>query len=157
MTPQKAAAAAAAAAAAPKAPLHYYYTALIRTHHITSRKKLQRVRKAAAQHAVPYVLVRSGGSPGIMYAEAAAEVSVAGWVAAVQALRYKDFQCVQKPAEAESAAAAASAPPDLGGVRVPGSTDRKVGFEEVTSTTEFADRLRERGLLAWFKEGMGYV
>ncbi|KAJ1325176.1 hypothetical protein MN608_09887 [Microdochium nivale] len=163
MTPQKAAAAAAAAAAAPKAPLHYYYTALIRTHHITSRKKLQRVRKAAAQHAVPYVLVRSGGSPGIMYAEAAAEVSVAGWVAAVQALRYKDFQCVQKPAEAESAAAAASAsaaasaPPDFGGVRVPGSTDRKVGFEEVTSTTEFADRLREKGLLAWFKEGMGYI
>ncbi|KXJ86995.1 hypothetical protein Micbo1qcDRAFT_208401 [Microdochium bolleyi] len=136
--------------AAPKALL---FTALIRTHHITSRKKLQRVKKAAAQHAVPYVLVRSGGAPGIMYAEATAESSVADWVATVQSLRYKDFQCVQKPAVA---------PKDARGTVLPtatmrsGNADRQLGFEEVTSTTEFATRMQERDLLAWFKAGMGY-
>ncbi|KAK8121839.1 hypothetical protein PG984_010509 [Apiospora sp. TS-2023a] len=75
------------------------YTALIRTHHITSRKKLQRVKKSALQHELPFVLVRSGGAPGIMYAEAPEESPLAAWVASVHDLRYKDFQCVRKPAQ----------------------------------------------------------
>ncbi|KAI0484470.1 hypothetical protein GGR56DRAFT_26459 [Xylariaceae sp. FL0804] len=120
------------------------YTALIRTHHITSRKKLQKVRKAAAHFALPFVLVRSGGSPGIMYAEGADEAGVTGWVSAVQNLRYKDFQCVQKPAPARLEPPAR---PDDGAAG---------GFREVASVAEFGERMRQRGLESWWKVGMGY-
>ena len=56
--------------------------ALIRTHHITSRKKVAKLKQAAATHHV-YVLVRSGSSPGIMYVEGP-QAGVESWVAAVQ-------------------------------------------------------------------------
>ena len=57
------------------------YHALIRTHHITSRKKVAHLRKAAAQYDC-YALLRSGGSPGIMYCKGSEE-GVKEWVAAV--------------------------------------------------------------------------
>lgn len=117
------------------------FTALIRTHHITSRKKLQRVKKAASQHALPFVLIRSGASPGIMYAEGA-EADVIAWVSFVRGLRYKDFQCPRKPAENE--------------VLVPTQTAPGT-FEEVTSVTEFGYRMEQRGLLSWWKLAMGYT
>ncbi|GAW14902.1 hypothetical protein ANO14919_043070 [Xylariales sp. No.14919] len=116
------------------------FTALIRTHHITSRKKLQRVKKAASQHALPFVLVRSGGSPGIMYAEGA-EADVSSWVSFVRGLRYKDFQCPRKPAETK--------------VLVPNQAALG-SFTEVTSVTEFGDRMEQRGLASWWKSAMGY-
>ncbi|KAI0508302.1 hypothetical protein F5B22DRAFT_650156 [Xylaria bambusicola] len=116
------------------------FTALIRTHHITSRKKLQRVKKAASQHQLPFVLIRSGGSPGIMYAEGA-ETSVNAWVSFVRSLRYKDFQCPRKPAE--------------NSVLVPAHTTLG-SFEEVTSITEFGHRMEQRGLGSWWKLAMGY-
>ncbi|KAI1506220.1 hypothetical protein F5X99DRAFT_127363 [Biscogniauxia marginata] len=117
------------------------FTTLIRTHHITSRKKLQRVKKTASHHALPFVLVRSGGSPGIMYAESLDEDSISSWVSAVQGLRYKDFQCARKPAASP--------------VRVPHQTTDG-GFEEVTSVAEFGERMEQRGLSSWWKLGMGY-
>ncbi|KAI2468406.1 hypothetical protein F4781DRAFT_432383 [Annulohypoxylon bovei var. microspora] len=113
------------------------FTALIRTHHITSRKKLARVKKAAALCDLQ-VLVRSGGSPGIMYAEGPDETAVGSWVSGVQALRYKDFQCVQKPAAHL--------------VQVASRID-DVGFEEVTSVAEFGERMEQRGLGGWWKIG----
>ncbi|KAF2968039.1 hypothetical protein GQX73_g5549 [Xylaria multiplex] len=115
------------------------YTALIRTHHITSRKKLQRVKKAASQHALPFVLIRSGGAPGIMYAEGA-EADVNAWVSFVRGLRYKDFQCPRKPAENK--------------VLVPDQATSS--FEEVTSVAEFSYRMENRGLASWWKSAMGY-
>ena len=123
------------------------FTALIRTHHITSRKKLQRVKKLAAQLELPFVLVRSGGAPGLMYAEGGDGAAVGRWVAAVHDLRYKDFQCAQKPAvravavPAPRAAAAASHGPS---------------FREVASVAEFGQVMEDRGLGAWWKTGMGY-
>ncbi|KAI1454097.1 hypothetical protein F4805DRAFT_333107 [Annulohypoxylon moriforme] len=117
------------------------FVALIRTHHITSRKKLARVKKAAALYDLQ-VLVRSGGSPGIMYAEGPDEATVGNWVNGVQALKYKDFQCVQKPS--------ASLVQDAG--RASGA-----GFEEVTSVAEFGERMEKRGLGSWWKIGMGYA
>ncbi|KAI1341879.1 hypothetical protein F5Y15DRAFT_350471 [Xylariaceae sp. FL0016] len=117
--------------------------ALIRTHHITSRKKLQKVKKAAAHYSLPLVLVRSGGSPGIMYAEGSDEVRVSGWVNAIQGLRYKDFQCAQKPTISPVAIP-------------PGMKDTGSVFEEVTSVADFGERMEQRGLSAWWKTGMGY-
>ncbi|KAF5962711.1 hypothetical protein FBULB1_13895, partial [Fusarium bulbicola] len=77
------------------------FNCLIRTHHITSRKKLSRVRRAAQQLNVDWLYVRSGGSPGIMFAEGRDEAGLTEWVSTVQALRYKDFKCVAKPTRAE--------------------------------------------------------
>ncbi|KAI1159381.1 hypothetical protein F5B18DRAFT_592652 [Nemania serpens] len=116
------------------------FTALIRTHHITSRKKLQRVRKAASQHELPFVLIKSGGPPGIMYAEGT-EVDVAAWVSFVRGLRYKDFQCPRKPAANE--------------VLVP-SQPTQGNFEEVTSVAEFGHFMEQKGLASWWKSAMGY-
>lgn len=58
------------------------WNALIRTHHITSRKKVAKLTQSAKVHDV-YALLRSGASPGIMYAEGREE-SVVGWVADVK-------------------------------------------------------------------------
>ncbi|KAI0126329.1 hypothetical protein BJ170DRAFT_723695 [Xylariales sp. AK1849] len=119
------------------------FTTLIRTHHITSRKKLQRVKKAAAQRAIPYVLARYGGSPGIMYAESPDEPSLSSWVDAVHELRYKDFQCVQKPAAQEVAAARKE-------------SEMGAPFNEVDSVAAFGETMERRGLGTWWKVGMGY-
>ncbi|EYB28864.1 hypothetical protein SNK03_003709 [Fusarium graminearum] len=117
------------------------FNCLIRTHHITSRKKLSRVRRAAQQLNVDWLLVRSGGSPGLMFAEARDEAGLTEWVSAVQALRYKDFRCVAKPAPA---------PPEGSGVR-------RTGFDETGEVKEFAKFMDERGLGEWWKKGMGFA
>jgi hypothetical protein len=54
------------------------YIALIRTHHITSRKKVAALKLAAERHGC-FALLRSGGSPGIMYVEGSEE-AVRSWV-----------------------------------------------------------------------------
>ena len=58
------------------------WNALIRTHHITSRKKVAKLKQAASAQAV-FVLLRSGGSPGIMYVEGSKD-GVEDWVGDVQ-------------------------------------------------------------------------
>ncbi|KAH7148443.1 hypothetical protein EDB81DRAFT_792281 [Dactylonectria macrodidyma] len=126
------------------------FNCLIRTHHITSRKKVQRVRRAASQLNVDWVLIRSGGSPGIMFAESRDEAGLVEWVAAVQALRYKDFRCPVRPGPA---------PVDGDGGKHKGANGmvlRATGFDETESVAEFAKQMDIRGLGAWWKRGMGY-
>ncbi|KAK8064549.1 hypothetical protein PG994_007187 [Apiospora phragmitis] len=123
------------------------YTALIRTHHITSRKKLQRVKDSALQHGLPFVLVRSGRGPGgMMYAEAPEEGALAAWIKAVHDLRYKDFKCVQKPALQQvlllGAGGQAAAPPPP--------------FKELEKAAEFGCVMEEKGLGDWWRIGMGW-
>lgn len=60
---------------------HRLWNALIRTHHITSRKKVARLKQAATAQTV-FVLLRSGGSPGIMYVEGS-KAGVEEWVECV--------------------------------------------------------------------------
>lgn len=62
------------------------FNALIRTHHITSRKKVTKLRQAADAHSV-FALLRSGGCPGIMYVQGD-ERSVRSWVDAVHVCKY---------------------------------------------------------------------
>jgi hypothetical protein len=62
------------------------HNALIRTHHITSRKKVAKLKQAATFHDV-FVLLRSGGPPGVMYVEGK-EDGVNQWVSDVQVSRY---------------------------------------------------------------------
>jgi hypothetical protein len=55
------------------------YHALIRTHHITSRKKVAALKAAAKKHRC-CALLRSGGTPGIMYIWGRDEEGVKAWV-----------------------------------------------------------------------------
>lgn len=50
----------------PKASISVMHHALIRTHHITSRNKVSTLKAAAKKHSCS-ALLRSGGTPGIMY------------------------------------------------------------------------------------------
>ncbi|KAF2712022.1 hypothetical protein K504DRAFT_499136 [Pleomassaria siparia CBS 279.74] len=135
------------------------WTALIRTHHITSRKKVGKLRSAASNHDI-YALLRSGGCPGIMYCEGS-ESGVKDWVADVQRLRYKDFQLVKKAAEKQS-----DDDDDDGnggghghGRRKSEINNRDEGgrLEEVGSVKEFGACMAERGVTRWWRNGMGYV
>ena len=58
------------------------YHALIRTHHITSRKKVATLKAAAKKHGC-LALLRSGGTPGIMYVRSEEEERVKKWVEVV--------------------------------------------------------------------------
>jgi hypothetical protein len=119
------------------------YNALIRTHHITSRKKVAKL-KAAASNCHIYALLRYGGCPGIMYCQGS-ESGVREWVANVQRLRYKDFQLVKKPARKE-----------VGGKEVEdGAAYGKL--EEVERVKEFGARMESLGVWTWWRQGMGYM
>lgn len=120
------------------------YNALIRTHHITSRKKIAVLKKAAGNHGC-YVLLRTGGSPGMMYVEGKQEEDVSSWVSIVQKLRYKDYQLVSRPGPTESDASTLN------------RTTRKPGLMEVTTVKEFGFIMQERGLLDWWRTAMGYL
>lgn len=64
------------------------FNVLIRTHHITSRKKIAVLKKQAHRNSC-YVLLRTGKSPGMMYCEGS-EAGVKQWVAVVQVLGHSD-------------------------------------------------------------------
>lgn len=114
------------------------FATLIRTHHITSRKKLQRVKKAAAHFDVPLVVIRYGGSPGLMYGESPDAGALGAWVSAVKDLRYKDFQCVCKPERK-----------NINDTPLPSGP-----FHETESVSEFAQIMAQRALADWFKLGL---
>lgn len=120
------------------------FHALIRTHHITSRKKVAALKRAAEVHQC-FVLLRSGGCPGIMYVEGQEQTNVESWVSVVRKLRYKDFQLVTRPAvlapEGDD-----NLPP------LPGS-----GLSEVESVKEFGDKMSKRRVWGWWRKGMGYA
>jgi hypothetical protein len=137
------------------------WNALIRTHHITSRKKVSKLRTAASHHNV-FALLRSGGCPGIMYCEGS-EPGVKEWVATVQRLRYKDFQLAIKPAAKQIAE---SQVPSNRGVTsreynakedVMGVDDRYGKLDEIESVKEYGMTMERMGLWNWWRKGMGYV
>ena len=117
------------------------WAALIRTHHITSRKKVVTL-KAAAKNFDCSALLRSGGTPGVMYCEGR-EDSVQKWVDSVHNLRYKDYQLVAPPGPAPGEA-----------LRV---EPRGFAFEEVATVKQFGAKMEEKGLTEWWREAMGYA
>ncbi|KAJ5129162.1 uncharacterized protein N7515_005201 [Penicillium bovifimosum] len=130
------------------------YNALIRTHHITSRKKVAALKRAADTHQCS-VLLRSGGCPGIMYVEGQKE-RVESWVDVVRRLRYKDFQLVTRPGIVE----------EDRDHKVDGDGQQKegdgvlqlaVGLDEVESVKEFGGIMARRGVWNWWRRGMGYA
>lgn len=126
------------------------YNALIRTHHITSRKKVAALKRAADLHEC-FVLLRSGGCPGIMYVEGQDKNQVESWVEEVRKLRYKDFQLVTRPGELACEGVEEKEKnvkmKDTGGT----------GLEEVESVKEFGGRMERKGVWNWWRKGMGYA
>ncbi|PVH94074.1 hypothetical protein DM02DRAFT_603071 [Periconia macrospinosa] len=122
------------------------YNALIRTHHITSRKKISKLTAAASHHNI-YALLRYGGAPGIMYCQGRHEAGVKGWIADVKRLRYKDFQLVRKPGLKEGD----------GDGEGKGEVVRYGRLEEVESVKEFGARMEGLGVWEWWRAGMGFV
>jgi hypothetical protein len=120
------------------------YNALVRTHHITSRKKVAKLRQAAANYNI-YALLRYGGCPGVMYCQGT-ESGVKDWVYVLQRLRYKDFQLVKKPAAKEADINATE------GHDVPYGR-----LIEVDTVKEFGAKMEEFGVWSWWRNGMGYV
>ncbi|PWY74991.1 hypothetical protein BO70DRAFT_99226 [Aspergillus heteromorphus CBS 117.55] len=130
------------------------YNALIRTHHITSRKKVSALKRAADAHSC-VVLLRSGGCPGIMYVEASEKHSVESWVNVVRNLRYKDFQLATRPGPLQDENQTES-----GKQRETSQSMAKksqAGVSEVDTVKEFGSLMEQRGVWKWWRKGMGYV
>ncbi|PWY69458.1 hypothetical protein BO83DRAFT_73187 [Aspergillus eucalypticola CBS 122712] len=132
-----------------------FYNALIRTHHITSRKKVSALKRAADIHNC-FVLLRSGGCPGIMYVEARDQTAVESWVTVVRKLRYKDFQLATRPGplhdENETDLHDQKQSPHQTRMRV-----IRAGVCEVETVKEFGILMEQRGVWKWWRKGMGYV
>lgn len=129
----------------------HLYNTLIRTHHMTSRKKIASLRKAAGK-STSYALIRTGGVPGLMYAEGPDEAGVQRWVDHVQGLRYKDYRCLRRV----GAVARTEVGEGKGRKGEVGDGGKEKGFEEVGSVGEFKEVMEKRGLLGWWREAMGY-
>lgn len=120
------------------------YHALIRTHHITSRKKVATLKAAAKKLGVA-ALLRSGGVPGLIYVRGRSLESVQSWVDVVHDLRYKDYRLTCPVA------------------RVPGeccgdARDDSPGIvEEVATVRDMAAVMEKKGLLEWWKKAMGFM
>ncbi|PWY65014.1 hypothetical protein BO94DRAFT_356535 [Aspergillus sclerotioniger CBS 115572] len=130
------------------------YNALIRTHHITSRKKVSALKRAADIHNC-FVLLRSGGCPGIMYVEAKDKDAVESWVTVVRKLRYKDFQLATRPGPLHDE----NQPEVRDQKQIPLSRkqDTRAGVSEVESVKEFGSLMEQRGVWKWWRKGMGYM
>ncbi|KAJ5951495.1 uncharacterized protein N7479_009908 [Penicillium vulpinum] len=135
------------------------YNALIRTHHITSRKKVTALKRAADTHQCA-VLLRSGGCPGIMYVEGGKE-RVESWVDVVRRLRYKDFQLATRPGiveEEDGSGKQGTGNGNGNGEKKNGKElDLAVGLDEVDSVKEFGSIMERRGVWNWWRRGMGYA
>lgn len=116
------------------------YHAFIRTHHITSRKKVASL-KAAAKRLECYALLRSGGVPGLMYVESGQEDAAQAWVDTVHGLRYKDYQLAAPVTKAAKCV----------------TSDSNHGIlQEVDTVKEFAMEMDRKGLLSWWRAAMGF-
>jgi hypothetical protein len=119
------------------------FIALIRTHHITSRKKITAL-KAAAKKLECYALLRSGGVPGVMFVQGDGEHEVQRWVNLVHDLRYKDYQLVAPVINAKT---------NMG---KPRSIGERGLLEEVATVKEMGAMMDDAGLRGWWRKAMGF-
>lgn len=119
--------------------------ALIKTHHMTSRKKISAITKSAFRLECS-VLLKVGKPPGVMVCEGAEE-SVSAWIDGVKRLRYKDYQLLSRQQlafkEGEGLAAVV----------------RRGGVIEIERLDDFAKTLEDAGgdVLGWWKEEMRFL
>lgn len=126
------------------------YHALIRTHHITSRKKVATLKAAAKKHCCS-ALLRSGGTPGIMYVRGD-EGSVKAWVGIVRDLRYKDYHLVAAPAPIENNPSSFSSH-----ILSSSNNHSDWSFEEFSTVKDFGKQMEDRCLLDWWRKAMDFT
>ncbi|KAL9127188.1 MAG: hypothetical protein Q9217_003896 [Psora testacea] len=122
-------------------PHQMLYRALIRTHHMTSRKKISAISKAAKNYDCAVYLKTGPHPPGIMIAESEnnGQEGLEGWLGTVKRLRYKDYQQLRSE-QVET-----------------GRLDIAIGgLKEFESMKGLAADLIECGLLEWWEQGMGF-
>ncbi|KAE9371345.1 hypothetical protein N431DRAFT_483897 [Stipitochalara longipes BDJ] len=116
-------------------PIH---RVLIKTHHMTSRRKILTLTRAASNLQCSVLLKTGPHPPGIMLAEGE---SADDWLKVVKKLRYKDFRLMAKDEVAE----------------------RRFDVEpgkviELTSMKEFAAFLeRDPVIYGWWRAKMGFT
>ncbi|KAA8644892.1 hypothetical protein EYZ11_007484 [Aspergillus tanneri] len=137
-----------------------FHNALIRTHHITSRKKVSALKRAADTYNC-FVLLRSGGCPGIMYVESKEKVAVESWVSTVRNLRYKDFQLVARPGvladENQTYGENSKNHRYQERLSQEMKRDQTIGLFEVETVKDFGSIMQQRGVWHWWRKGMGYT
>ncbi|KAL8811110.1 MAG: hypothetical protein Q9223_000883 [Gallowayella weberi] len=126
----------------PKPPLTLF-RALIKTHHMTSRRKIKALTKSAKHNSVS-VILKTGKPPGVMIAEAASEDAVKHWVKSVQRLRYKDYRLLRLEAVTQGLKQAQLS-------RTPGNV------QEISSMKDLSAYLSECEMLTWWTEHMGFA
>ncbi|CAG8977964.1 hypothetical protein HYALB_00001845 [Hymenoscyphus albidus] len=115
---------------------------LIKTHHMTSRKKISALTKAAGKYNVS-VLLKVGSPPGIMF-QVKGDGESGFWLIRPQRLRYKDMQLLEREEIPESAL-----------VRL---GIREGDVLEIEEIKEFGRLLeRDSGLFGWWRRGMGFM
>ncbi|KAL8893643.1 MAG: hypothetical protein Q9192_005067 [Flavoplaca navasiana] len=114
------------------------YRALIKTHHMTSRKKIQAITKSAKQHSCS-VLLKTGKPPGVMIAEGT-EDAVKQWVEGVKRLRYKDYRFLRLEAVTSGQ-----------WITTPGKV------EEFGAMKDLSAHLEECEVWEWWAEHMGFT
>lgn len=117
------------------------YRALIKTHHMTSRKKLQNLTKAAKTLSCSVVL-KVGRPPGVMLAEAEKQDAVQAWVDVVKRLRYKDYRLLRLEEFGE----------DMGKLTLESGHVR-----EYAEMKDLSAYLEECGIRDWWTEHMGFA
>ena len=118
------------------------YNALIRTHHVRSRRKIAALKTAANNHGCAVLLKSDGKPPGIMYVEALSASQVKQWVEAVKKLHYLNYELVSPPSISVERMAALAV---------------EVGVSEVDTVKAFADQMQEKGVYSWWRTAMGYA
>ncbi|KAI9052985.1 hypothetical protein LZ554_003256 [Drepanopeziza brunnea f. sp. 'monogermtubi'] len=115
---------------------------LIKTHHMTSRKKILAITKAAQRCSCAVLLKTGRRPPGVMLAEGEGEGAEA-WLEVVRKLRYKDFHLMKR-----------AVVPRRGLVGIePGEV------RELTSMRDLGAFLQEEGnaeMYEWWRVHMGY-
>ncbi|KAL8756761.1 MAG: hypothetical protein Q9199_002718 [Rusavskia elegans] len=114
------------------------FRALIKTHHMTSRKKIQAITKSAKHHSCS-VLIKTGKPPGVMIAEGT-EDAVKQWVETVKRLRYKDYRLLRL--EAVTTGQLSTTPGHV---------------TEFGSMKDLSAYLEECDVLSWWAEYMGFT
>ncbi|EPE35272.1 hypothetical protein GLAREA_10969 [Glarea lozoyensis ATCC 20868] len=113
---------------------------LIKTHHMTSRKKIGVITRAAKTHDCS-VLLKVGAPPGIMLCEGE-ENGVKEWENVVRKLRYKDMRLVKRESIEKMS---------LGPLGV-----ETGDVQEIEEIKDFAKLLEgDEGLYQWWRVGMG--
>jgi len=123
------------------------YHALIRTHHIASKKKIARLKVAAKTYQC-FALLRTGGIPGVIYVRGGTKPEVQNWVDTVHDLRYKDYQLAAPVRSVPGMDQPCSGTKDASPLGV---------LEEVATVKEMAAYMESHSLTHWWRVAMGFA